>query len=61
MIAVGDNINDLEFIEAAGAGIAVGNACEEVKAHSRFVLSQNNNQAPMRELIGKLENGEIVI
>lgn len=61
VIAVGDNINDLEFIKAAGAGIAVGNACEEVKAHSRFVLSQNNNQAPMRELIGKLENGEIVI
>ena len=61
VIAVGDNINDLEFIREAGAGAAVANADEAVKAHSRFVLTQNNNQAPMRELIGKLENGEIVI
>ena len=61
VIAVGDNINDLEFIEAAGAGAAVANACREVKARSRYVLTQNNNEAPIRELVGKLENGEIVI
>lgn len=61
VIAVGDNINDLEFIKAAGAGTAVANAGEAVKECSRFVLHQNNNQAPMQELIGKLENGEFVI
>jgi hydroxymethylpyrimidine pyrophosphatase-like HAD family hydrolase len=31
VIAFGDNYNDIEMLQAAGLGIAVGNAKEEVK------------------------------
>ena len=31
-IAFGDGINDLEMIELAGTGVAMGNACDELKA-----------------------------
>ncbi len=60
VLAVGDNKNDLEFVGQAGIGVAVANACDEVKRNSKIVLAQNNNQAPLRELVEKLENGEIV-
>lgn len=30
-VAIGDSVNDLDMIEAAGIGIAMGNACEELK------------------------------
>ncbi len=60
VLAVGDNMNDLEFVGQAGIGVAVNNACDAVKQNSRIVLTQNNNQAPLRELVEKLENGEIV-
>jgi Cof subfamily protein (haloacid dehalogenase superfamily) len=36
-IAVGDNWNDLEMIEAAGLGIAMGNAPEGVRARADYV------------------------
>ena len=60
IIAVGDNVNDVEFIEEAGVGIAVANACKEAKLAANLILEQDNNQAPIAELIGKLENGEVV-
>ncbi len=60
VLAVGDNMNDLEFVKQAGIGVAVANACETVRHNSRVVLSQTNNQAPMQELIEKLENGELI-
>jgi hydroxymethylpyrimidine pyrophosphatase-like HAD family hydrolase len=31
IIAVGNGINDIDMIEMAGIGIAVGNACQELK------------------------------
>ena len=31
-IAIGDSRNDIDIIAAAGLGIAMGNACEELKA-----------------------------
>ncbi|TMW74107.1 HAD family phosphatase [Alteribacter natronophilus] len=39
--AIGDNFNDISMLQAAGTGIAVENAEEEVKAVSRFVTSKN--------------------
>lgn len=36
-IALGDNMNDLEMIMHAGIGIAMGNACDELKRKADFV------------------------
>ena len=37
VIAVGDGINDIDMIRMAGTGIAVGNACPELKAAADLV------------------------
>ncbi len=42
VMAVGDNPNDSAMIKAAGLGIAVGNAVEEVKAIADYVTLSNN-------------------
>jgi hydroxymethylpyrimidine pyrophosphatase-like HAD family hydrolase len=36
-VAIGDSANDLDMIRYAGIGIAVGNACDELKAASDWV------------------------
>jgi Cof subfamily protein (haloacid dehalogenase superfamily) len=36
-IAIGDSRNDIEIIRAAGLGIAMGNACDELKALAREI------------------------
>jgi len=41
VMAIGDNINDLEMIEGAGVGVAVANAAELVKSASALVCSQS--------------------
>ena len=41
--AIGDNHNDLYMLEAAGFGIAMGNAPEEVKAAANAVTDTNDN------------------
>lgn len=38
-IAVGDSYNDLEMLEMAGLGVAMGNAREEVKARADYVTA----------------------
>ena len=43
-LAVGDSENDLEMIEAAGIGVAVGNAREEVKAASDYVAEKGDGE-----------------
>lgn len=44
-VAVGDNLNDLSMIVAAGVGCAVGNAEEELKRAADFVAVSNNDGA----------------
>lgn len=44
-VAIGDNLNDLSMIEAAGVGVAVGNAVEELKARADFVAVTNDDGA----------------
>ncbi len=41
-IAFGDSLNDLSMLTAAGLGVAVGNAREEVRAQCRAVCGTNN-------------------
>lgn len=42
VMAVGDSENDLEMIEAAGYGIAMGNVLESVKAVAKDVTLSND-------------------
>lgn len=42
-IAFGDQYNDLQMILAAGTGVAMGNAPEDIKAAANIVTSDNNH------------------
>ncbi len=39
----GDNYNDLSMLEAAGTGVAMGNAVDEVKARANIVIGDNES------------------
>ena len=41
VMAIGDQANDLPMIKAAGCGVAMGNAIEEVKAHAQVITATN--------------------
>ncbi len=41
IMAVGDNYNDIDMLEYAGLGVAMGNAPDEVKAAADFVTLSN--------------------
>ena len=42
-ICIGDSENDSSMLELAGTGVAMGNACEELKAIADYVTDNNNN------------------
>lgn len=41
--AIGDNINDRSMIQAAGVGVAMGNAVPQIKALAQITTKTNNN------------------
>lgn len=43
IITVGDNINDMEMLEYAGLGVAMGNAPDQVKNKADYVTASNND------------------
>lgn len=47
-MAFGDSLNDLSMLEAAGWGVAVGNAREDVRSRVRFVCGTNEEDGPAR-------------
>ena len=49
--AAGDEKNDISMIEAAGCGIAMLNASEEVKAYADVVTKYDNDHDGLEELI----------
>lgn len=54
VVAFGDNLNDLEMLEVAGLGVAVGNAHPGLKARADLVAATNNEggmAAVIREVI----------
>lgn len=48
VIAFGDNYNDISMLEAAGTGVAMGNADEAVKAHANVVIGDNTTDSIAR-------------
>ncbi|MDE6356056.1 MAG: Cof-type HAD-IIB family hydrolase [Clostridia bacterium] len=44
-IAMGDNLNDLSMIKAAGLGVAVANATDKLKEAADFISISNNDGA----------------
>jgi Cof subfamily protein (haloacid dehalogenase superfamily) len=54
-IAIGDNLNDLSMIKAAGLGVAVENAHEEVKRCSNYITKSNDNEG-VAEVVYKVIN-----
>jgi len=45
VVAFGDNFNDISMLEAAGTGVAMGNAEEAVKARADVVIGDNTTDA----------------
>lgn len=58
IVAVGDNMNDMEMLKEATVGIAVDNAHESLKACARMCCCSNDGHA-VSEVIGWMEDGTI--
>lgn len=43
VLAIGDSFNDLDMLQWAGIGVAVGNGHPEVQKHADHVVESNNN------------------
>ena len=56
VIAVGDNWNDLEMIEAAGLGVAMGDAPEGVRARADYVCASADDDG-LREVLERFVLG----
>jgi hypothetical protein len=52
--AFGDSNNDIEMLRAAGLGVAVGNALDNVKAVADYVAAADNGLGVAEGLIGKV-------
>lgn len=50
IVSFGDSYNDLEMIEYTGLGIAMGNACQELKDKARFVTLTNTEDGVAQAL-----------
>lgn len=49
-IAIGDSTNDMDMIRAAGTGIAMGNACDELKAAAAYITGDIAHSGVARAL-----------
>ncbi len=54
-IAIGDSLNDLDMIETAGIGIAMGNACDKLKA-AADMITEDVNSAGVSKILKKIFN-----
>ncbi|MGU3413523.1 pyridoxal phosphatase [Enterobacteriaceae bacterium C23F] len=45
VVAFGDNYNDISMLEAAGTGVAMGNADDAVKARANVVIGDNTDKS----------------
>ena len=49
-VAIGDGFNDLEILQTAGVGVAMGNASEEIKKIADFVTDDNDNEGILKAI-----------
>jgi len=56
VIAVGDSMNDIEMLQTAGLGVAVGNAREEVKNCADLVMKEERYKG-LQELLQIIKRG----
>lgn len=60
VIAIGDELNDIDMIANAGLGIAVGNAHQRIKDVAKFVTLTNDKNGVAYALEKFIINGEVV-
>ena len=58
-MAIGDQLNDLEMIAAAGHGVAMGNAPAEVRAVARYVAGDVDAQGAARMIEELVLDGRV--
>ena len=51
VVAFGDGLNDLELLQAAGLGVAMGNAHPEVRRQAGMVIGDHDGDALARALV----------
>lgn len=56
--AIGDQVNDVAMIEAAGVGIAMGNAIAEVQGHADYTTATNDNDG-VAHAINAIVDGDL--
>jgi len=56
VVAVGDSMNDIEMLQTAGLGVAVGNAREEVKNSADLVMKGERYKG-LQELLQIIKRG----
>ena len=60
-IAIGDNYNDTSMIKAAGLGVCVSSATEDIQAMSDYVTKADYDQGAVAEVIEKfVEDGWLI-
>ena len=53
-VAIGDSYNDISMIQAAGLGVVMANANDDVKALGKYVTKNDNNNSGVAEAVRKL-------
>lgn len=55
IVAFGDDLNDIDMIEACGMGVAMGNALEEVKKKADHICDTNDNDGIAKWLLANIQ------
>ena len=53
MLAIGDNVNDLEMVKEAGIGVAVKDAYDDLKNVAKYVTNASATEGAFAEAIEK--------